>query len=640
MQRNTTLKHKSQTTTTTTKAKLLRNNLIRYFLSSLFIIYHPKYPIRKFATLYPTYVNPLDNLKMAKQSKSATSAAATDSSNNKKSTTSSSQSSSIASSTSSSSPNRKKNNKKNGDYKNNINTKSTSSNKKRSSSTPTNATKKSEPSPPPKTPPAEEEAPSSSPSSSSRQKSLLESEIDTLLEPCLLRITNGLPLHELKLIIGEATECEAALKKEIQMLEDAVAGFYNDDDENEKEKKQEKSSSDDDDDDDDIPSKLAIGGWAHDAMKGKSYHPNVEAMRNSGMIPLDRYFTLSSLLGRLRIPMNTLHPPLSEESKRELFHHQSSSGDLIGSSSENNKKQQQGNKTDGNKASSNNSDSNNKKKNSNHSSSLDGGGNNSSAGSSSNKRKGSSSGGSSSKKRKKKGQNNNNNSSTATGGSNNNTNDSFFHHKNNSSSINNHSSSSIHHIIPTTSSSGKNVKNNPGNALGLLSNYFSTEHYDAIKVIPNPIQKLLDKQKSFLNLHNNNINTSSSSSSQDNKKKNLVHEIYTQKTEESILLTIWKRISNHRTATVFRRPVSSKDAPTYHERIQFPMDLSLIKKMILAQIISSYADLHFSIGLICHNCVKFNGRESDYGQITREFEAYVDDALLGVVTNIANKQQH
>ena len=36
---------------------------------------------------------------------------------------------------------------------------------------------------------------------------------------------------------------------------------------------------------------------------------------------------------------------------------------------------------------------------------------------------------------------------------------------------------------------------------------------------------------------------------------------------------------------------------------------------------------------ICHNCVKFNGRESDYAILTREFEDYVDEKILEVVRN-------
>jgi len=63
------------------------------------------------------------------------------------------------------------------------------------------------------------------------------------------------------------------------------------------------------------------------------------------------------------------------------------------------------------------------------------------------------------------------------------------------------------------------------------------------------------------------------------------------------------------------------------------MDLSLIRKMIVARMIKSYANLHQRIALICHNCVKFNGRESDYAILTREFEDYVDEKILEVVRN-------
>jgi len=78
--------------------------------------------------------------------------------------------------------------------------------------------------------------------------------------------------------------------------------------------------------------------------------------------------------------------------------------------------------------------------------------------------------------------------------------------------------------------------------------------------------------------------------------------------EPASLLTLWKRISSHRTAAVFRRPVNPKEAPGYTERILFPIDLSLIRKMITARMVVSFADLHERIGMICHNCVNFNGR--------------------------------
>lgn len=99
------------------------------------------------------------------------------------------------------------------------------------------------------------------------------------------------------------------------------------------------------------------------------------------------------------------------------------------------------------------------------------------------------------------------------------------------------------------------------------------------------------------------------------------------------LLAAWKRLSSHRTAAVFRRPVNPKEAPGYTDRIPFPIDLGLIRKMITASIIKSWADFHQRLTLICHNCVKFNGRESDYGIVTREFEAHLEEVLLQLIQN-------
>ncbi|CAB9509437.1 Bromodomain [Seminavis robusta] len=97
------------------------------------------------------------------------------------------------------------------------------------------------------------------------------------------------------------------------------------------------------------------------------------------------------------------------------------------------------------------------------------------------------------------------------------------------------------------------------------------------------------------------------------------------------LLQVWRKIASHRTSTVFRKPVKPEDAPGYAERILFPMDLSLVRKMIVAKILTSYSDVHQKIRLICHNCVKYNGRESDYGVVARDFEACVDEYIYNAV---------
>jgi len=112
------------------------------------------------------------------------------------------------------------------------------------------------------------------------------------------------------------------------------------------------------------------------------------------------------------------------------------------------------------------------------------------------------------------------------------------------------------------------------------------------------------------------------------------NEIYhREQPDTAALLTLYKKIASHRTAAVFRKPVNPAEAPGYKERILFPMDLSLVRKMIVARMIKSFSSLHQRVGLICHNCVKFNGRESDYAVITRDFEDYVDDKVLEAVKN-------
>lgn len=127
---------------------------------------------------------------------------------------------------------------------------------------------------------------------------------------------------------------------------------------------------------------------------------------------------------------------------------------------------------------------------------------------------------------------------------------------------------------------------------------------------------MLDKQQALLDLENNPI-------------------YHKEHADSSILLNLWKRISSHRTAIVFRKPVNPAEgknvildlstyiyiflqctldftgeilAPGYKERISFPIDLSLIRKFITSRVIKSYKALHQRIGLVCHNCVKFNGR--------------------------------
>ncbi|KAL3913640.1 MAG: hypothetical protein SGILL_006409 [Bacillariaceae sp.] len=102
------------------------------------------------------------------------------------------------------------------------------------------------------------------------------------------------------------------------------------------------------------------------------------------------------------------------------------------------------------------------------------------------------------------------------------------------------------------------------------------------------------------------------------------------------LFAVWKKISTHRSSIVFRRAVNNKDAPGYSDRIHFPMDLSLIRKLIMNGTIKSYADIAKRIHLIAHNCVKYNGRESDYALVSREFESYAAEFLMNATYSHSN----
>ena len=97
------------------------------------------------------------------------------------------------------------------------------------------------------------------------------------------------------------------------------------------------------------------------------------------------------------------------------------------------------------------------------------------------------------------------------------------------------------------------------------------------------------------------------------------------------MLVVWKKISSNRGAGVFRRAVKPEEAPGYTDRISFPMDLGLVRKRIVSGNIQTLADLHGAIALISHNCVKYNGRESDYGRVAVEFEAMADQVILQAV---------
>jgi hypothetical protein len=299
---------------------------------------------------------------------------------------------------------------------------------------------------------------------------LLSQEEKQLFYDTMFRITDGLPAHELELIRKEASECEAALKKEIEILEAALAA--------QPETEQDDKAKEDDNEGSVDATKASVTSSSsttipvipvippqYDATNTSvdNYLPTADKIVACELSPLDRYFTVSALIGRLREPFDTPPPPHSGLAQLRL------------------------------------------------------------------------------------------------------------------------------------------------NAIAAL-----------------------EKKKNKNNIPMYQVRKAQSIETYKNvlKLKEL-NEIYTEKqVDPSAMLALVKRISNHRTAAVFRKAVNPLEAPGYTDRILFPTDLTLIKKLVLCGYIQTFEELHQNIGLICHNCVKFNGRDSDYSLLTREFENYVDDSFL------------
>jgi len=107
--------------------------------------------------------------------------------------------------------------------------------------------------------------------------------------------------------------------------------------------------------------------------------------------------------------------------------------------------------------------------------------------------------------------------------------------------------------------------------------------------------------------------------------------LYHAMTSEENLLLVWKRVANHQSTNVFKRAVKPEEAPGYGDRIKFPLDWSVVRKLIQTKHIQTMAALHRIAALIAHNCVQYNGRESDYGRVAREFEGNVLDTIRQVL---------
>jgi hypothetical protein len=149
----------------------------------------------------------------------------------------------------------------------------------------------------------------------------LSNEEKDLFYNSMFRITDGLPSHDLQLIRSESNECEAALQKEIEILEAAI-----------KAQDEMKISLDQPEtgNETETPgtapaaapapappafsiSTIPIIPTEYDSTKSTAnkYLPTAERIVASELSSLDRYFAVSALLGRMREPLDTPPPPHS-----------------------------------------------------------------------------------------------------------------------------------------------------------------------------------------------------------------------------------------------------------------------------------------------------------------------------------------
>ena len=83
------------------------------------------------------------------------------------------------------------------------------------------------------------------------------------------------------------------------------------------------------------------------------------------------------------------------------------------------------------------------------------------------------------------------------------------------------------------------------------------------------------------------------------------------------LTALWRRIADHKSASVFLHPVSDETVPEYSRIVKKPMDLSSIKKRIEDGTIATSSDLQRDVYLMLANAVMFNAEAVEVHQIAK-----------------------
>ena len=89
------------------------------------------------------------------------------------------------------------------------------------------------------------------------------------------------------------------------------------------------------------------------------------------------------------------------------------------------------------------------------------------------------------------------------------------------------------------------------------------------------------------------------------------------------LLKMHASITKHKYAAPFKRPVTEKEAPDYHEVIKNPMDLQTLKKLLESGEVATVDALVEKLVLIFDNTLEYNAKGSDLYKIGVSLKALV-----------------
>jgi hypothetical protein len=78
------------------------------------------------------------------------------------------------------------------------------------------------------------------------------------------------------------------------------------------------------------------------------------------------------------------------------------------------------------------------------------------------------------------------------------------------------------------------------------------------------------------------------------------------------LQSLWKSMSNHRSAWPFHEPVDTTVVTDYLDIVAISVDLSLIQKRVEENVYVSKAAFKADLDLMCENCMTYNSPDTNY----------------------------